>query len=260
MLLLTFREIYRRKVAEFKESLKDTLDTFGSITPIFSGFKKVFGVTIFNTQYPIYNQQRPVKQRVSVMLDEFIEEFSQVLDADLQYNAAIAENTASYDLKVGGFEFGSFTLLQLKSLYKMLELKEVSQVYGSIPVRKPEGKWEPSTEDGVYINRGTDFINHIHFFPERGASLTFPGIHAIGALEGAELSDFQLLEFEMSSSALSPDVLSAIRKRREDIRTAIVVLIDSASAHEVNPIPKAGAKILNYIHYGDTQGVQGIPY
>jgi hypothetical protein len=260
MLLLTLRDIYRRQVANFRETIKETLDTLSSVNPIFSGFKKVFGVTLFNTQYPIYSQERTVKTRVSVILDEFISDFSQILDADVQYNASMSECNTPFPLVVDGFEFGNFTLQQLTSLYKMLELKEVSQVYSSIPVRKAEGKWESTSQEGVYIVRNADFASHIHFFPERGASLMFTDNNASTALQGINVAECQLIEFQLSSSALPADVVAQINKRRKQIQDAIMVVIDQASAQEIIPVPKVGAKILNYIHYGDTQGIQVIPY
>lgn len=228
---------------------------------IFNGFKKVFGIK-GEKPTAVMIQNKFVTDDASLLLETIKGYGADLLNNNLSIAGSKSNSSKRYNLEIDREIIGDFTLLELEALHQLLSNETIQYYYESLPTRSADIVWRQMDHNKHLFTSGPQplICDHCHFQHDNNATLTFDLSQTARLSSIYHESDFTLLEYEQLSSALSLRHKKSILDRLSTLKNAVAELLDEARAIPIETAGNIGQKIFNYIHTGNGQGEEFIPY
>lgn len=259
MVLLFFFDKYQEVSRNFKTKMQQVLELFQRDWTEFHGYLKVFGVMRGDKPISIFQQKKEIAHKPMDILGELVDKFAPLIDADLTFSKGFSANDTLYPLMVQGEHFGSFTLSQLYFLLQRLTGNEIDLVYKAIPTNYPNQVWKRSDQEGVREMESEIPAAMRQFKPDKQSWLSIL-LEPNGDVPLVDLTTAEVLHCTIFSATLPREYKAEIAERRQVLIRAVEDSIDKASLIEVEPVNDIGKRILNFIHFGDSKGMEYFPF
>lgn len=131
----------------FRSMLEDYIKFFKQNQGAFKGEKKTYTAKAGMIDIPGERSNKLVVTTVNEKLDWLMQGSADYLDALFSQEKTNASGTAKAELKVGEYNFGTLTSLELLKLKSLLESGGFISLHESIPVRNDDEQWEETTSE-----------------------------------------------------------------------------------------------------------------